>query len=83
MHLLHICFTCSVEKFGPAPSLDRSVSRPICAHVFDKCNLQLNPVPLACPLRKKKTKTNKPFPGIYRINQDSSKNTDTVLKLLQ
>lgn len=56
-------------------------------YVVDKCNLQFNPIPLACPLRKK-TKTKKAqnmqanknpqnpkpttFPETYRINQDAS-----------
>lgn len=59
MHLLHICFICSVEKLGLAPKPNRNVSTLICMYVVDKCNLQFNPIPLACPLRKK-TKTKKP-----------------------
>lgn len=53
MHLLHISFICSVEKLGPAPKPNRNVSRLICMYVVDKRNLQPNPIPLACPVRKK------------------------------
>ena len=48
-HLLYL----SCGKIRPSSKTKQNVSRLVCMYMVDKCNHQPNPIPLACPVRKK------------------------------